>query len=112
MASDDFLEAGAVAAAARRLTEDHAAYWYCRCAISPGRCSPTHSPARDAYPLDPVRDRLAYRTAPLAFFRRRLIDDLGLALTPGLPTGEDVQFSTRLWFSGARIDFHPAIRPM
>ena len=109
MGSDDFLEAGAVAAAARRLIEDPADVLVLPLRHQSGEVlsNPLARKGR-VHALDPVRDRLAYRTAPLAFFRRRLIDDLGLALTPGLPTGEDVQFSTKLWFSGARIDFHPA----
>ena len=109
MGSDDFLEVGAVAAAARRLIEDPADVLVLPLRHQSGEVlSNPLARKRRVHGLDPVRDRLAYRTAPLALFRRRLIDDLGLALTPGLASGEDVQFSTRLWFSGARIDFHPA----
>tara|TARA_R100000365_G_C2748490_1_gene80169 strand:- start:7010 stop:8065 length:1056 start_codon:yes stop_codon:yes gene_type:complete len=57
--------------------------------------------------LDPVRDRLSYRTAPLALVRTELIRTLGLHMSPGLRTGEDVEFSARLWFSDHRIDFYP-----
>ncbi|WP_438855345.1 glycosyltransferase [Agromyces sp. M3QZ16-3] len=58
--------------------------------------------------LDPVRDRLAYRTAPLALIRRDTIDRLGLGFSVGHRSGEDVEFSTRLWNLADRIDFHPS----
>jgi len=54
--------------------------------------------------LDPVRDRLAPRSAPLGLLRREVVERLGLRLTPGLRTGEDIAFSARLWFSGLRLD--------
>jgi len=54
--------------------------------------------------LDPVRDRLAPRSAPLGLLRREVVERLGLRLVPGLRTGEDIPFSARLWFSGERID--------
>jgi hypothetical protein len=53
--------------------------------------------------LDAVRDRLAYRTAPLGLLATDLIGDS--ALTTGLTTGEDIAFALRVWFSGARISF-------
>lgn len=55
--------------------------------------------------LDPIRDGLAYRTAPLGLVRRTEIDRLGLRFTEGLPSGEDQEFSARLWFGGGRIDY-------
>jgi hypothetical protein len=62
-------------------------------------------------PLDPVRDRLASRSAPLGILRRATVERLGLRLTEGLRTGEDLEFSARLWFSGARIDHVPSDPP-
>lgn len=62
-------------------------------------------------PLDPVRDRLASRSAPLGILRRATVERLGLRLTEGLRTGEDLAFSARLWFSGARIDHVPSDPP-
>lgn len=103
MGSDDELVAGAVdvwAAVARK----HAA-----AVVIPvvryaedGRRMPTPPtrPGRTAR-LDGVRDRLAYRTAPLGLIARERFG--GLRFTPGLASGEDLMFSTRLWFSGARI---------
>ena len=55
--------------------------------------------------LNPVRDRLAYRTAPLGLLRRADLDHLGLRFTAGMTTGEDVEFGLRLWTCGWRIDY-------
>lgn len=44
-----------------------------------------------------VRDRLAYRSAPLGLVRRTTLQALALRMVPGLGVGEDVAFSTRLW---------------
>jgi len=55
--------------------------------------------------LDPVRDRLAYRSAPLGLLRRETLERLGLRHAEGQPVGEDLELSTRLWFEGERIAF-------
>ena len=55
-------------------------------------------------PLHPVRDRIAYRTAPLGILRLSTVRRLGLKFTEGLRSGEDMEFSLRLWFSGGRIE--------
>ncbi|WP_298746730.1 glycosyltransferase [uncultured Serinicoccus sp.] len=64
--------------------------------------------------LDFVRDRLAYRTAPLGLLRREALERLGLLpgdgtgpLTPGMRTGGDVLLSLRLSTSGLRVDYAP-----
>lgn len=54
--------------------------------------------------LDAVRDRLFYRTAPLALIRRELLTDRALLLTAGLRTGDDMAMSARLWTEAGRID--------
>ena len=46
--------------------------------------------------LDPVRDRLFHRSAPLGLIRRTLLAHPRHRLTAGLPTGEDLGLSTRL----------------
>lgn len=103
--SDDHLEPGALAAWAAlgdRLGSD--------VVLAPLRLadgSPVRTPrvrvgrSRD---LDPVRDRLGYRTAPLGLLRRSTLDRLDLRLTPGLRSGGDVAFTARLWTAGVRID--------
>jgi hypothetical protein len=104
--SDDFLEPGAldawVALAERdRLTaiippERHAAGGVIRTPpVRPG----VHR-RRDA-----VRDRLAYRSAPLGLLRRAGLDRVNVHFTPGLASGEDQQFTLRLWFSGEPIAY-------
>lgn len=55
--------------------------------------------------LDPVRDRLSYRTAPLGLISTTEIRRHNLTFTAGLKTGEDQEFSSRLWFGGGRIDY-------
>ncbi len=56
-------------------------------------------------PVDPVRDRLSYRTAPLGLIRREAVARLGLRLGGNLTTGEDQLFGLKLWFSGERIEY-------
>ena len=53
--------------------------------------------------LDPVRDRLSYRCAPLGLVSRERFGDL--RFTPGLHSGEDLEFTARLWFTGERIAY-------
>jgi hypothetical protein len=57
-----------------------------------------------AGPLHPIRDRVAYRTAPLGILRLSTVRRLGLRFTDGLRSGEDMEFSLRMWFSGGRIE--------
>lgn len=54
--------------------------------------------------LEYVRDRLAYRTAPLGLMRRSAIEDRGLRMTVGVSSGVDIAFSTELFTSGTKID--------
>lgn len=53
--------------------------------------------------LDGVRDRLAYRTAPLGLVSRAAFGQV--RMPAGLRSGEDVEYSAQLWFSGSRIAF-------
>lgn len=55
--------------------------------------------------LDPIADRLTYRTAPLGLMRLETIRRLGLEFPTRYPTGEDQEFSAQLWFSGSRISY-------
>lgn len=106
MGSDDTLEPGALAAwaafAVRRgldiviPVERHAAGGLVR--TPPVRL-------RRTAPLDPVRDRLAYRTAPLGLIDLGLLRRVGARMTEGLATGEDQDFGARLWFSGVAIGY-------
>jgi hypothetical protein len=51
------------------------------------------------------RDRLLYRTAPLAVFKRELLDRAGFVFREGLRSGEDLAFGLWLWTQPASIDF-------
>ncbi|MGW9627092.1 glycosyltransferase family 2 protein [Microbacterium sp. NPDC055521] len=53
--------------------------------------------------LDPVEDRLAYRTAPLGLISRH--DFSHIRFSDGLTTGEDIAYGLHVWFSGAAISF-------
>jgi hypothetical protein len=51
--------------------------------------------------LDPVRDRLAYRTSTMGLFRAELAQKA--IPVPALESAEDLAPALRLWFTGARI---------
>ncbi|WP_160318922.1 glycosyltransferase family A protein [Arthrobacter sp. ERGS1:01] len=60
--------------------------------------------------LDPVKDRLAYATAPRGLWRTETAAGVGFHYTEGLRTGEDLEAGLRLYFSGTRLEF-PAHGP-
>ncbi|MFC4556068.1 glycosyltransferase family 2 protein [Georgenia faecalis] len=102
--SDDFVEPGALPAwadLASSLGSD-AVLARIRRQDGPAVRTPRVRPGRWR-DLDLVKDRLAYRTAPLGLLRRATLDELGLRLTAGLPSGEDIAFTAQLW-SEARVD--------
>lgn len=106
LGSDDYLEPGAL-----RRWLDVASTHGSDVVIAPQRHAdgrkirtPVHRLGRTRN-LHPVQDRLTYRTAPLGLMRRAELHRLGLEFTAGLPTGEDQDFSARLWFDGGRIDY-------
>jgi hypothetical protein len=55
-------------------------------------------------PLHPVRDRVAYRTVPFGILRLSTVRRLGVNFTEGLRSGEDMEFSLRMWYGGGRIE--------
>ena len=55
--------------------------------------------------LDPIRDRLSYRTAPLGLLRRSTLERLGLQFASGVRNGSDQIFGLVLWFDSARVRF-------
>ncbi|MCG2622709.1 glycosyltransferase family 2 protein [Arthrobacter sp. I2-34] len=111
MGSDDELEPGALDAWRSAAVARGAA-----AAIAPvrvrggGRILTPRARVLRGLQVDPVLDRLAYRTAPLGLIRREAVERLGLRLAPGLRTGEDLEFGLRLWFSGEPI-VYPATAP-
>ncbi|GAA2516314.1 glycosyltransferase family 2 protein [Rarobacter incanus] len=92
LGSDDYLEPGAIAAWAQ-----HVRRWrpdYLMAAIREDGGPLWREPLlryRRVRRLDPVRDRLDYRTAPLGLLRREFVADLGVRLTPTAATGEDIE---------------------
>jgi hypothetical protein len=105
LGSDDQLERGAVASWLRLARGSGAEAVIPRLVHANGAVVPT-PPARPGRVsgLDPVRDRLAYRSAPLGLVATAARDRLGLRMREGLRVGEDVAFATALWF-GARVAF-------
>lgn len=105
MGSDDYLEPGALDAWSRYLRSERPDI-----ALVPLRhqqgarlLNPMPRLGRTRR-LDAVRDRLFYRTAPLALIRRDVLRETGATLAEGLRTGDDIAMTARLWTSGARID--------
>ena len=54
--------------------------------------------------LDPVADRMAYRTAPLGLLRLSTLDRMGLRLEEGMAVGGDIAFTVELWHAASRVD--------
>ncbi|CAH0143722.1 UDP-Glc:alpha-D-GlcNAc-diphosphoundecaprenol beta-1,3-glucosyltransferase WfgD [Arthrobacter sp. Bi83] len=105
LGSDDFLEAGALSQWIGQADSSRADAVVARLRTQGGM--PIRSPRLRLLrtgALHPVRDRVAYRTAPLGLMRLSTVERLGLQFIGGLRTGEDMEFSLRLWFSGGRIE--------
>jgi hypothetical protein len=104
MGSDDEVQAGAVDSWLRLARRDGADVVVARVryARGPAVATPVTRPLHRRG-LDPVRDRLAYRSAPLGLVSRARFGDLRFAT--GLAVGEDLSYVSRLWFSGARVAY-------
>lgn len=100
MGSDDTLAPGAVSSWFWLARKHGADAVIARLEHDDGRVVPTPPtrPLRRGV-LDPVRDRLSYRSAPLGLVSRAAISRLGLRMDE-VAVGEDVGFVTRLWFGG------------
>lgn len=106
--SDDTLAPGALAAwerTARRHGSD---------AVLPRLVTDSGRPVRTPVPrprrrtgLDPVRDRLAYRTHAFGLLRREALLAHGARFNGGYATGEDQELVARTWFGGGRVDLAP-----
>ncbi|KQX06389.1 MULTISPECIES: glycosyltransferase [unclassified Leifsonia] len=106
MGSDDFLEHGALDAWAEHVRSHRTDYLIARLRDQSGAVwrDPLTRPFRSRR-LDPVRDRLNYRAAPLGLIRRSYLQSTGVALTAGFATGEDIELGLALLNGRARIDF-------
>lgn len=104
MGSDDELEPGAVDSWVAMQARSDAEIVLSRIMLPDGRVDPA-PPARPrrTRDLDPVKDRLSYRSAPLGIYATRRFGHF--RFPGGLKSGEDVPFVVRLWFSGARIAY-------
>ncbi|WP_438855340.1 glycosyltransferase [Agromyces sp. M3QZ16-3] len=102
MGSDDELEPGAIDAWLRVAVGDRADAVIPPLRHAGGAPIPT-PPARPLRRrrLDAVADRLHYRSAPLGLVSRARFGDLRMAVGPRV--GEDLDYSGRLWTSGASI---------
>ena len=65
--------------------------------------TPRVRPRRTVH-LDPVADRMAYRTAPLGLLRLATLNRLGLRLDEGMKVGGDIAFTVQLWRLARRVD--------
>lgn len=54
--------------------------------------------------LDIVRDRLTYQSAHRGLTARHLLEEAHLRMTSGVPVGEDLAFTARLWTVARRMD--------
>lgn len=98
MGSDDELQPGAVRSVLKRSAGADAVIMRCDRA---GHTVPT--PPVRVFPhrfRDVVRDRLLYRSAPLGIMRRNFLREHQISLTAGLSTGEDLEFTLKLWAEG------------
>ena len=102
--SDDYLEPGSLLAW-WEVAEAHTA----AAVIAPLRTpagnilpSPRIRPSKPRI-LHPLRDGLAYRSVPYGLLRRESLLALGFSYTEGVPTGEDIEPTLRLWFRSGAI---------
>lgn len=102
MGSDDVLEPGAIDSWLRRARRDAADVVIARERLDGGQ--PVRTPPARPWRtrrLDGVKDRLAYRSAPLGLVSRARFGHLRF---PGdLTVGEDVPYVAELWFGGASV---------
>lgn len=105
LGSDDFVEAGAVSAWLTHVRTHDVDYLIARLRNQNGALwrDPLTRPFRSER-LDPVRDRLNYRAAPLGLIRRRYLESTAVGLTPGVATGEDIELGLALLNRGGRVD--------
>lgn len=100
--SDDTFATGSVDSWLRTASATGADIVLPRMRVMPSRRhypTPPRRPFRRV--LDPVRDRIAYRTSTMGLMRASLRETA--RPTGGVPTGEDIAPSLRLWFGNNRI---------
>ncbi|WP_299304609.1 glycosyltransferase family 2 protein [uncultured Brachybacterium sp.] len=118
LGSDDFFEAGALTAWAGALREERGDVMMMRTRTvdherpeeSSEATIPHVRPGRRRR-LDPVADRLGYRTGPMLLLRTQLLRDHGIRMRDGLRHGEDLEFTAKAFLRARRIDLAPASMP-
>lgn len=102
--SDDFFEPGALRAwQARAGAEVDVVLAPLRMQTGEAINTPRVRPRR-TQALDPVADRMAYRTAPLGLLRLETLNRLSLRLDEGMKVGGDIAFTVQLWRLARRVD--------
>lgn len=98
MGSDDTLQPAALDTAVQRAERDDAEVVILPlCHAAGGRVEAPLVRLRRTQQLDAVRDRMFYRTAPLAIIRREVADRFAPVFDPAYGSGEDLDFGARLW---------------
>ncbi|RXR26730.1 glycosyltransferase [Oerskovia turbata] len=110
MGSDDFLEPGALDAWVAHVRAHGTDYLIAPLRDQSGAVwrDPLTRPRRTGA-LDPAKDRLDYRAAPLGLVRRTYLEEVGVRLTEGLATGEDIELGLALLNKGGRVDHVPTL---
>lgn len=110
MGSDDYLAPGALDAWVSHATTHSTDYLIAPLEDQSGAVwrDPLTRPGRTGR-LDPAKDRLDYRAAPLGLVRRSYLDETGIGLTEGLATGEDIELGLALLHHGGRVDHAPSL---
>lgn len=98
MGSDDELQPGAVRSVLKRSAGADAVIMRCERAGSSVPTPPVRLLPHRFRNI--VRDRLLYRSAPLGIMRRDFLREHQISLTAGLSTGEDLEFTLKLWAEG------------
>lgn len=103
MGSDDELEPGAIDSWASVAIRTGATAVLPRILVG-GRPDPTPPTRRGrTRDLDPEKDRLSYRCMPLGLIERERFGHL--RFTEGLASGEDLEFTAQLWFTGSQTAY-------
>lgn len=104
--SDDYLEPGALDAwlGAARRTGAAAVVAPIRMPGGAILASPRVRPSKPRI-ADPVRDGLATRSLPHGLLRRAELERIGFRYTAGLRSGEDLEPTLRLFFTGGPISY-------
>jgi hypothetical protein len=107
--SDDWLESGALSAWLKLARENDLSFVIPRVCYDTGSFKRTPPIRRLRFDhdisLDPLRDRLIYRTNVFGLLSLSAIRTDRVVFDQYFSTGEDQAFAARLWFSGRRVGF-------